>query len=74
MLRRLSDEIAACHERAALCAERAKSLTDPEMRNFYLQMEQRWIKLARSYSVSETLEPTTGNAPDIDRRHFPSLP
>ena len=38
------------------CAAKAELQTDPKLRQDYLQMQQRWLSLARSYEFSEQLE------------------
>src|SRR5690348_13247459 len=55
MLRKLSDEIRYAQQRAADAADQATKTSDPETRRQYLDMERRWLKLARSYDVSERL-------------------
>lgn len=53
MLSGLSEEIANCYRRAAECAERAGTCANAEMRDFYLEREKAWLKLARSYQLTE---------------------
>jgi hypothetical protein len=55
MLERLSEEIRACLEHAAECAHQARFQQDAILRQDYLVMEQRWLKLARSYEFAERL-------------------
>jgi hypothetical protein len=42
--------------RAEQCGHRAKIEPDPNLARDYLDMEQRWLRLARSYQFSESLE------------------
>jgi hypothetical protein len=38
------------------CADKAQLQSDPQLRNDFLEMQQRWLSLARSYEFSEQLE------------------
>ena len=49
MLQRLSEEIGECLRRAEECKRLAKAALTPSAIKDYLDMEQRWLKLARSY-------------------------
>lgn len=53
MLYGLSKQIANCYRRAAECRERAENAVNDSDRKFYLDREQDWLKLARSYELSE---------------------
>jgi hypothetical protein len=53
MLQNLSLEVRECMERARECAERAKVEPDPLVQRNYLDLERRWIQLARSLQCSE---------------------
>jgi hypothetical protein len=53
MLHSLSKQVAHCYVRAAECRELAKS-REAE-RAFYLEREEAWLKLARSYQFSERI-------------------
>jgi hypothetical protein len=55
MLSSLSENIAECYRRAEACALRASAESDPEIRTDFLDMERRWLSLARSYEVTELL-------------------
>ena len=55
MLRRSNPDVAECRRRAAECAEHAKQAVDRELRLFYLDMEQRWMTIARSHEFSDSL-------------------
>ena len=55
MLQNLSEEIRECLRRAEECKRLSKTaLTAPAIKD-YLEMEQRWMKLARSYEFAERL-------------------
>ena len=41
---------------AEQCCHRAKIEPDPKLARDYLDMGRRWLKLARSYQFSESLE------------------
>lgn len=55
MLYGLSKQIANCYRRAAEYRERAESAVSESDRKFYLVREQDWLKLARSYELSERI-------------------
>jgi hypothetical protein len=56
MLNKLSGEIVECYQHAEGCARRAESEPDPGLRQDFLDMERRWLFLARSYEFTERLE------------------
>jgi hypothetical protein len=53
MLKVLSEDVRECYQRAEECARQAKAQLNPELRRDFLDLELRWLKLARSYEVSE---------------------
>src|SRR5262245_52793062 len=55
MLQKLSEQIRACHERAAEARDKAEATADPTPRADFLDMETRWLFLARSYQFTEGL-------------------
>ena len=55
MLKGLSEQVADCLRRAAECNELALLSTDPSDQQFYLEREQAWLTLARSYELSESV-------------------
>ena len=55
MLCELSENIAECYRHAYVCAQRARSAPDVAEREDFLDMERRWLSLARSYELSEQL-------------------
>jgi PAS domain S-box-containing protein len=59
VLQNLSDEIRLCYERAAEANERANATLDPEAKADFLNIERRWLHLARSYEFGERLDDST---------------
>jgi hypothetical protein len=55
MLDALSRQIAHCYFRATECRERAERSVSPADRRFYLEREQAWLTLARSYELQERI-------------------
>src|SRR6266568_510321 len=55
MLNSLSKQISHCHFRAAECRECADRCVRPRAREFYIEREQAWLTLARSYEFQERL-------------------
>ena len=53
MLYGLSKQIAHCYFRAAQCKNLADLSVNARDRQFYLEREQEWLKLARSHEFSE---------------------
>jgi len=51
----LSDQVAHCYRRAAECKERAAECFDPADKAFYLDREEAWLTLARSFELSERM-------------------
>ena len=56
MLNNLSEQLRECHRHAELCAWRASVQSDSQLKDIYLEMEHRWLMLARSHEFSERLE------------------
>jgi hypothetical protein len=55
MLANLSAEVRECLWHAEECAERGKIEPNPATRRDFIEMEGRWLKLARSYQSLERL-------------------
>jgi hypothetical protein len=55
MLQKLTEEIAECYAHASHCCEQAKQAVDPSIKRDFLDMERRWLSLARSYEFAERL-------------------
>ena len=51
-----SSEARECRLYAEHCADRARLQSDPQLRKDYLEMQRRWLALARSYEFAEQLE------------------
>ncbi len=45
-----------CRLYAEHCADRARRQSDPQLRDDYIDMQRRWLALARSYEFAEQLE------------------
>jgi PAS domain S-box-containing protein len=55
MLQKLSEQVRACHEYADDAKQKAKAATDPASKATYVDMEKRWLALARNYAFVESL-------------------
>jgi uncharacterized protein Yka (UPF0111/DUF47 family) len=55
MLKNLSEEIRECLRHAEDCARKAAAQIDPNLKKDFLDLEQRWLVLARSYEFTERL-------------------
>ena len=55
MLQNLSEEIRECLLHAEECKRRAKTALSADAIKDYLEMEERWLNLARSYEFAERL-------------------
>ena len=53
MLRKVPDQIAWCYQRARECCARAADGTNEADKQGFLDLERRWLMLARSYELSE---------------------
>jgi hypothetical protein len=51
----LSEDIRECYQLAKECARRAKAEADPRLRQDFLDMERRWLFLARSYEFTRRI-------------------
>src|SRR5215475_4572978 len=69
MLQRLSEQIQACHKSAAEARLRADAAADPVLRTTFLDMEKRWLTLAKSYAFTESLGHFTAVLSDRRRNH-----
>ena len=63
MLQNLSEEIRECLRRAEECKRLSKTVLIPSAIKDYLDMEQRWLALARSYELEMlwSLQPPDGS-------------
>ena len=55
MLLNVSAQVRECGRHAEECARQAKAQTNPKFRQEFLDLERRWLRLARSYEFSERL-------------------
>ena len=55
MLNDLSEQMRQCLLHAEGCAQQAAVQTDPELKQDFLDMEQHWLFLARSYGFTDRL-------------------
>jgi hypothetical protein len=55
MLQDLGDQIRECLRHADYCAQKARDAESPTLRDDFLDMERRWLKLARSYELVERI-------------------
>jgi hypothetical protein len=53
MLRKVQDQIAYCYQRAGDCRAKAVDASDTAAKQELLDLERRWLMLARSYELSE---------------------
>jgi hypothetical protein len=52
----VSREASECRLYAEHCADKARLQSEPQLRQEFLDMQQRWLSLARCYEFSERLE------------------
>jgi hypothetical protein len=52
----LSEQAGECRLHAEHCADKAQLQSNPRLRNDFLEMQRRWLSLARSYEFTEQLE------------------
>jgi hypothetical protein len=55
VLNNLSGDIRECLQHAEDCARKAARQTDPKVKQDFLNLEQRWLSLARSYEFTERI-------------------
>jgi hypothetical protein len=56
MLDNLNEEISGCFRHAEECARKAREATRPKLREDFLEMERRWLRLAHSYQFARKLK------------------
>jgi hypothetical protein len=59
MLQSLSKEIRQCYERAEQCRRAAETAAIQSAKDDFLDIEKRWLSLARSYEFAERLSSFT---------------
>ena len=62
MLNTLSEQVRECLRHAEDCAQRAAAQADPKLKQDFLQLEQKWLSLARSFQLTERLTAFSGEA------------
>jgi hypothetical protein len=55
VLNNLSGNIRECLQHADDCARKAAAQNDPKVKEDFLNLEQRWLSLARSYEFTERI-------------------
>jgi hypothetical protein len=53
--------VQGCSRNESQCAQQAKHQCDPKLAGDYLDLERRWLRLARSYQLGEQLETFTSH-------------
>jgi hypothetical protein len=57
----LSEQAGECRLHAELWADKAQLQSDSQLREDFLEMQRRWLGLARSYEFTERLEFLSAN-------------
>jgi hypothetical protein len=52
LLNDVSEQLRECLQHAEDCARKAAAQTDPALKADFLDMERRWLSLARSYELT----------------------
>ena len=68
MLQQLSEQVRECHRRAAEARAQAEETADPALKRSYLDLEDRWVFLARSHMFTESLQDFADQQPDLNAR------
>jgi hypothetical protein len=55
LLNNVSEEVRECLPHAERCARKAAAQSCPKLKQYFLELEQRWLFLARSYEFTERL-------------------
>jgi hypothetical protein len=64
VLKNLSEQIRECLQHAEDCARKATAQPDGSLlRQDFLEMEKRWLKLGRSIELGERLDEFSKNSP-----------
>lgn len=56
LLNNLSEQVRECLQHAEDCARQAATQSDGRMKEDFLDLERRWLSLARSYQFTERLD------------------
>jgi hypothetical protein len=70
MLKNVSAEIRECYQHAENCAHKAAAQIDAKLKAEFLDLELRWLFLARSYEFTKRLPDISSDA----MRHAEALP
>jgi hypothetical protein len=70
VLNNLSGNIRECFQHAEDCARKAAAQTEPRVKQDFLDLEQRWLSLARSYEFTERISDFS----DETKRNLGKLP
>jgi len=70
VLNNLSEQVRECLQHAEHCARQATAQTNSKLKEDFLEMERRWLLLARSYEFTERL----GDFSDEAKRNTDKLP
>jgi hypothetical protein len=70
MLSNLSPQIRECLRHAEDCARQAAAQTCPKLKTDFLDMERRWLFLARSYELTERVGEFSTEANRRAKRHY----
>jgi PAS domain S-box-containing protein len=68
VLQRLTEEVRECLACAAEAREKANGTRDPAIKDDFLKMEQRWLRLARSFAFAGSLKDFT--AANVERLRY----
>jgi hypothetical protein len=63
MLDSVSELVCECRQHAEDCARKAAAATDPRLKQEFFDMEQRWLRLVRSYEFTERLKDFSDERP-----------
>ena len=70
VLNNLSEQVRECLQHAEHCARQAAAQTNCKLKEDFLEMERRWLFLARSYEFTERLTDFSGET----KRNVDKLP
>jgi hypothetical protein len=65
-------QVRDCLQRAEECGQQAKLQRDPKLAGDYLDLERRWLRLARSCQLAEQLESFTSHKATAERNLGPT--
>jgi two-component sensor histidine kinase/PAS domain-containing protein len=68
VLQQLSEQVRECHRRAADARAQAEASADPALKRSFLDLEDRWVFLARSHMFTESLQDFADQQPGLNAR------